>query len=114
MYFNYVFLLFLIKSFSGNKEKSLVSGIAKEAEKRKKTPKKSESKQKEKKMKKEPEKENELSLKSPETKKSEQKKTPKIMLANTGKEKKEKISKKMKRIIRPSDSSDEEGHLAVS
>lgn len=99
--------------FSGNKDKSLVSDIVKEVEKRKKTPKKSLNK-KEKKLKKEPEKENELSLKSPENGKSEHKKTPKIMLAINGKEKKEKIVKKTKRIIRPIDSSDDEGHLAVS
>ncbi|XP_051170190.1 DNA ligase 1 [Leptopilina boulardi] len=97
---------------SGNKDKSLVSDIVKEVEKRKKTPKKSLNK-KEKKLKKEPEKENELSLKSPENGKSEHKKTPKIMLAINGKEKKEKIVKKTKRIIRPIDSSDDEGHLAL-
>lgn len=65
-------------------------------------------------MKKEPEKENELSLKSPENGKSEHKKTPKIMLAINGKEKKEKSGKKLKRIIIASDSSDDEGHLPVS
>ncbi|XP_043470502.1 DNA ligase 1 [Leptopilina heterotoma] len=96
---------------SGKKEKSLASNIAKEAEKRKKTPK-SETK-KEKKLKKEPEKENESSLKSPENGKSEHKKTPKIMLAINGKEKKEKSGKKMKRIIIASDSSDDEGHLPL-
>ena len=128
----------LLNEGLSKKEKSLVTGIAKEIEKRKqKTPKKLETKQTEKKPKKEvssekakekeikqkekksknektPEKENKPS-ESPERGKSDLKTcTPKIMLASNGKEKKEKSGKKMKRIIRPSDSSDEEGHLKVS
>ena len=101
------------------KNKSLVSGVSKEVEKRKqKTPKKSATNKNEKKSKEaftEKEKENEPTTKSPEHEKTCSKmSTPKIMLAVNGKEKKDKSVKKMKRIIRPCDSSDEEGHLQVS